>query len=360
MPGLIWQRPFRNQQGGEILPEAFEVLKPGIFTTVQDGGFTGYRAFGIPTGGAIDRFSLRAANILTGNDEYTAALEITVKGPTLRVLKDTAIAVTGGNLTPMVNGEPLPMWETVFVREGDIIAFGVRQSGCRSYLAAAGGFDVPPVLGARSVNTRIGIGGTDGRPLRQGDLLKTQPACLCNETTLELLPANRPVYEPNVNLQLLPGPHFRLFNERSVNDFTGAIFNVSEQADRMGVILKGHRIKGPAGERISQPVTPGSVQIPPGGDPILLLADCQTTGGYAHIGTVITADQYRAGQLFPGDKVSFSLVAMEQAINKLLQQEKIITCIRPKKSIRRLCRTAKNTYEIIIEHKNCLDREDNL
>lgn len=333
------------------MPEVFEVVKPGIFSTVQDGGFTGYRAFGIPTGGAVDRFSLRVANILTGNDEYTAALEVTVKGPTLKVLKDTAIAVTGGDLTPVVNGEPLPMWETVYVGGGDIIAFGGRQSGCRSYLAAAGGFDVPPVLGARSANTRIGIGGTDGRPLRKGDVLKTQPACLHKERMLELPPVHRPVYELNVNLRVLPGPHFRLFTQSSVNDFVGAVFNVSEQADRMGVVLKGKNIKGPAGERISQPVTPGSVQIPPGGDPILLLAECQTTGGYAHIGTVITADHHLAGQLFPGDNVSFSLVSMEQAINELLQQEKIITGIRSKTSLRRLCRTAKNSYEIIIEHK---------
>lgn len=342
------------------MPEVFEVAKPGTFSTIQDGGFAGYRAFGIPAGGAADRFSLRAANQLTGNAEFAAALEVTVKGPALKVLQDTVIAVTGGDLTPMVNGKPLPMWETVCVGEGDIIAFGGRQSGCRSYLAAAGGFDVPTVLGARSTNTRTGIGGTEGRPLRRGDVLKTHPASLKKEVILELPPDHRPVYESNVNLRVVPGPHFRLFTQSSVNDFTGAIFIVSKQADRMGVILKGRCIKGPAGERISQPVTPGAVQIPPGGEPILLLAECQTTGGYPHIGTVITADQHRAGQLFPGEQVTFSLVTTEQAIDELLQQEKLIAGIRPKTSLRRLCRTAKNSYEIIIEHKNCLDREDNL
>lgn len=333
------------------MPPVFEVIKPGMFSTVQDGGFGGFRSFGIPTGGAVDLFSLRVANILVSNDQFAAGLEITVKGPKLRALNGAAIAITGGDLSPLLNGNPLPMWETVFVEEGDVIDFGGRRTGCRCYLALSGGIDVPVVLGAKSTNTRMAIGGIKGRPLRKGDVIKMTKGSGKAVSFLELPPEKRPVYGTDVTLRILPGPHFKLFSRRAVDDFVGAKFTVSERMDRMGVVLIGKPFDGTPSELVSQPVTPGAVQILPGGEPVILLAEAQTIGGYAHIGTVINADLDLAGQLFPGDKVGFMPVSMEEAVSELLRKEEKSACVQIKRTVRRYCRTAKNSYEIIWENK---------
>lgn len=295
---------------GEESREVFEVVEGGIHTTIQDLGRYGYQKYGMPPSGAMDRFSAVIANALVGNDPDRAVLELTLAGPKLRALADVSVAITGAEFNPRVNGRLVPQWETINLREGDELEFGSPVAGCRAYVAVKGGFAVPMVLGSRSTYVKGGIGGLQGRRLQRGDRL----ACylgngyLCARV-LRLPDEFRPAFGSEYTVRAVPGPQDDYFTLEGLETFFTAPYTVTPQADRMGIRLKGapvkHRDKS---DIISDGIPWGAVQVPGDQQPIVLLADRQTTGGYPKIATVIWADLDRLGQLRPGDTVRFEKV----------------------------------------------------
>jgi len=308
--------------------EAFEVIQPGFLTSIQDKGRHGYQQYGVPISGAMDSCSLMVANLLVGNEEGDACLEITVLGPRLRVLGDTAVAISGADLRPALNNGPLPMWESVRVCSGDTIWFGHPKNGCRSYLAVAGGIDVPQVMGSRSTYLQSHLGGFEGRPLGSGDRLRRGKARV--EIPSRKLPREYiPEYQAENELRAILGPQDDHFTETGIRTFLGSEYTISLQANRMGYRLEGPPIEHKAGaDIVSDGIPPGAVQVPGDGLPIILLADRQTTGGYVKIATVSTADLPKLAQAQPGDRVRFLQITEEEAYRLLREYEKSIDALK--------------------------------
>lgn len=289
------------------------VVAPGALCSVQDLGRPGYQRFGVPVSGAMDAVACIIANRLVGNPPGAACLEITLGGTALEVVSPCVIAVTGGDLGATLNGRPLPTWASVFVRPGQRITFEGRRMGGRAYLALAGGVDVPLVLGSRSTYLPGRFGGLDGRPLQMDDLIRsTTPAGDPLRLAGRLWPS--PVdYCPFI--RVLPLPTSIGSSERLVSGLTAQPWRVGATSNRIGLRLEGARLPvEQLSDLASFGVFPGVIQLPPDGQPILLMADAQPTGGYPVIAVAIQADLHRAGQLLPGDEVCFSLVTQEEAI----------------------------------------------
>ncbi len=293
--------------------DAFRVLKPGPYTSVQDAGRYGYQQFGIPPTGVLDQQAFRAANILVGNQEAAAVLETTVIGPQLEALSDADVAVTGAAATITVNTRSVRGWSAFRVQRGDMLTIGPVKSGCRGYLAVTGGIDVPLVMGSRSCYVAAKIGGHEGRVLAKGDILTRGEGRLL-ATPREMPEEDIPRYVSDITLRAVPGPQQDFFDQ-GAGIFFDSEFTVSVNANRMGYRLEGPRIPQTAGmpkSIISEPSLPGGVQIPPDGHPIILLVE-QTVGGYTKIATVISADLPRVAQAKPGDRVRFVKVDLEEA-----------------------------------------------
>ena len=308
--------------------EIFEVIQPGPLTTVQDLGRYGYQQYGVPVSGAMDNYALRVANLLVGNNEGEACLEITLLGLQLRVLGDTVVAITGADLSPMLNKSSLPMWEAVIVSRGDTISFPWPKRGCRSYLAVAGGIDVPKVMGSSSTHVKSHIGGLEGRPLCAGDYLKNGQA---RPTILgrRLPPQYVPEYQNQSELRVILGPQDDYFTEEGIHTFLCSEYTISIKADRMGYRLEGPRIEHKTGaDIISDGIPLGAVQVPGDGLPIVLLADRQTTGGYTKVAVVITADVLKLAQAKPGDKVRFRQITEGEAHQSLKEYEQTIYTLK--------------------------------
>lgn len=293
--------------------EALEILHGGTFTTIQDLGRRGYQRFGMPTAGAMDITSLRMANRLVDNGEGQACLEITFVKLQLLVLRDLVIAVTGGNLMPRMNGSPLPMWQTVSIPRDSEISFTGVQNGIRSYLAIAGGIQVPEIMGSKSTYIRGGIGGLEGKALAKGDRLHIGPQGLrlpCYRLKEELIPR----YGRKWKTRVVMGPQDDYFSKKGIDTFTSSEYAVTPQSDRMGYRLEGPVIEHAKGaDIISDATCLGSVQVPGHGMPIVLFADRQTTGGYPKIATAITVDVYDLGQAKPGDRIRFTPINVIKA-----------------------------------------------
>lgn len=298
------------------------IVRPGMLTTVQDLGRWGYQSRGVPVSGALDWYAHRLANGLLGNDPAMATLEATLIGPQIRFEADMTFAVCGAEFRLTLDDAPIEMNQAVRAASGAILRFGDRLRGARAYVAVAGGIDVPPVLGSRSTHVLTGMGGLDGRALRPGDALligaRTEGRGV-NASRTVLAPHPLP-FTPSmrggVKLRCIPSDA-RLFAH-----LTWQRFRVSPRSDRMGYRLEGASIaSGPTGEMISTAVPTGAIQVPPTGQPILLMNDHATTGGYAVAGTVITADLPLAGQLAPGDWVEFESCSIDAAIAALRQRE---------------------------------------
>ncbi|MGB6068751.1 MAG: biotin-dependent carboxyltransferase family protein [Desulfomonilaceae bacterium] len=293
--------------------EVFKVLEPGPFTTIQDAGRYGYQQFGIPVSGALDKFSFLAGNALVGNGDSDAVLEITFMGPRLEGLSDALVAVTGADVPLFINGQPQTMWTSFRVRRGDIISMKAAVKGVRAYLAIAGGFDVPPIMGSRSTYTGGKIGGLEGRPLAAGDILHRELTDSFDRI-LSLPEDLQPTFGNRITLRALPGPQDDYFDTGLAVLFE-AEFAVTSKADCMGYRLEGPIIEPKAGafrSIISEPSLSGSIQIPPDGCPIILLVE-QTVGGYAKIATIITPDLDSVAQARPGDKIRFARVDLTEA-----------------------------------------------
>ena len=316
------------------------VIRPGLLTTVQDGGRWGHQSEGVPVAGALDVGAARRGNALVGNAPGAAVLEATLLGPELRLETDVTLAVCGADLGATLDGRPLSLETVVRGRAGAVLGFagalemarhassaGGRRGGGRAYVAFGGGIDVPAVLGSRATHTRSAMGGLDGRPLRAGDHLAlgtSRTAVLADEGTQTLSTLSTPVETGGrpVSLRVLPGPQRDWFDDAAFERMEQSTFSVHPQSDRMGLRLSSATPipRRSSEEMISDATFAGALQVPPSGEPILLLADRPTTGGYPQMAVVISADLDRAGQLLPGDRVRFEMCSMQTARAALQRQ----------------------------------------
>jgi len=305
------------------------VLQPGLLTTVQDLGRVGYQAFGVPVSGVMDPRAASIANILAGNDEGEAVLECTMLGPSLRFDKANCIAVTGGDLGPALDGKPIPNYTAVCVEAGQTLRFTGPKAGCRTFIAFAGGLDIPEVMGSRSTYLKAKIGGLEGRKLAKGDVIgfrapRTELRRMGGRTLApEFVP--RDVY----TLRVVMGPQDVAFTDKGVGTFLGETYTVTPEFDRMGCRLEGPPVehRGSA-DIISDGIAFGAIQIPSSGQPIIMLADRQTTGGYTKIAHVISADFRILGQLKAGDRARFRRVSIGEAQEALLAQRATLRLLR--------------------------------
>jgi len=310
--------------------KVFQVLKPGFFTTVQDLGRYGYLKYGVPISGAMDSFSMIAANLLVGNTPNDACLEITLIGPELQALADTQIAVTGGKISVKINGKEAPMWQTLTVRKGDIVSIGKVESGCRCYLSVRGGINTPIILGSRSTYVRGCFGGVDGRQLKAGDVIEEFSAAPLN--VVYKMPENLvPHFEDSFTVHVVLGPQADMFTEKGIETFLSNPYKVTLESDRMGYRLEGPAIehKGKA-DIVSDALLPGAVQVPKSGKPIIIMRDAQTTGGYPKIAAVITPDLNRLGQAKPNDTIWFSEITLKEAHERLLKYREMLAGLAEK------------------------------
>lgn len=299
----------------QLREPAIEVLAAGLLTTVQDLGRRGYRRLGVGRSGAADPLALLAANGALGNLRDAAGLECTVAGPSLRFLRPTRFAVAGADLGAVLERDdlgawPVPLGVAVLARPGNLLRFTERRRGVRGYVAFAGGLDVPLVLGARSTDLGAGFGGHAGRALRAGDVLGVVAGA---GQTPHPTAASAPPETGVVTLRVVLGPQADAFGEAARERFLGETWSVGATSDRIGCRLSGARLahRG-AAEIVTDGMLPGCVQVPPDGQPIVMLADCPTTGGYPKIATVVDADIGRLAQLLPGEgHVRFSRVVHE-------------------------------------------------
>nr|WP_191384737.1 biotin-dependent carboxyltransferase family protein [uncultured Lachnoclostridium sp.] len=294
-----------------------KVIIPGALTTVQDAGRYGYQSSGIQTSGVMDHKAYEEANALVGNTGGEAVLEATLFGGVMEVTADTVAAVTGADMEPKVNNVPCGMNRPVLLRAGDTLSLDMAKSGCRSYIAFAGGVDVPVVLGSRSTNMKCRMGGYEGRPLQTGDAFETglwgeEAAERYEEVRDRSFPAE--AYTSPIEVRVIEGPQAEYFTEKGKETFYSARYTISDQSDRMGYRLEGEAIESVDGtDIISDGIAFGAVQVPASGRPIVLLADRQTTGGYAKIATVCSFDIPRLVQGKPGDTVCFRRISLEEA-----------------------------------------------
>lgn len=316
-----------------------KVQQPGLMTTVQDNGRNGYYALGMPPSGAMDKYAFKVANLLVGNDENAAVLEATYLGPALEFQSATTIAVTGGEIPPKVNGEPIPMWQAVSVKEGDVLAFDFVKSGARVYIAVAGGIDVPVKMASRSTYTLCGIGGFEGRALVEGDLLKIGNEQVTNPAAVSLSEELIPTYKKEHEIRVMMGLCSYRLTEESKNNFLNTEWTVTPDANRVGYRFKGTPLdfvprKQPFGAGsdpsnvtdLGYPI--GSIQIPAGIEPIALLNDAVTGGGYATIATIISVDLYKMGQIKSNEKVKFVSVSLDEAIQARQEFEQQLSKVK--------------------------------
>ena len=293
---------------------ALIVTEPGLHTTVQDLGRFGYQAMGVPVAGALDPVALRLANSVVGNPQPAAALEFLYTGPALEVAA-ASVRLAAAHAQIEILGaarDVIPPWQSVTLERGDRLRVGTPGGSACGYLAVEGGFDLPPVLGSLSTHSRSAIGGLDGRALAAGDRLPLLQDSA--EPRGESRLGTPPDATPPEHLRVVVGPQETHFTEEALEALVTGAFRVSKQADRMGLRLDGPRLDHRCSYNIvSDGVVTGSIQVPGSGQPILLLADHQTTGGYPKIATVISADLPAAGRLKPGGPVRFAAVSVEAA-----------------------------------------------
>ncbi len=307
-----------------------KVIQPGMLSTIQDIGRYGYQRYGMPTAGAMDTFALRAANALLGNDDNAACIEVTVLGPRIEILADTTIAVTGANVSPRLDSEPIPMWQSVAASKGSRLELRGPKDGMRGYLAVAGGIDVPEVMGSRATYMKAAIGGVEGRPLRAGDILNALGDSTEAPAAVRTMPADAiPQYGSAHELRVVLGPQQSAFTQAGIDTFLSETYTVSIHSDRMGYRLEGEPVEHADGPDVISDGTPlGTIQVPGDGQPIILLSDRGTTGGYTKVATVISTDLSKVAQAMPGHTVKFRAVSVEEAQEAYRRREALLRSIR--------------------------------
>lgn len=297
---------------------SIKIINAGMLSTIQDGGRFGVMKYGFTQSGAMDSKAMSTANILVGNEPECAVIETTLLGITAEFTENTVIALSGGDFSAAINGTPIKRNKAYAVNAGDTLAISYAKSGVRGYLAVSGGFDVPEVMGSRSTNLKSQIGGFFGRKLAAGDIINTF-APIITDTTGRELPEE--TYENSITLRAVLGPQDYMFTDEDINTFFSCEYKITQQADRMGIRLDGEPLKGKGSmDIVSDGIVFGSVQVPKNGMPIILAADRQTTGGYAKIATIISADRHLIAQARPGGTVKFAQVSIKEA-QKIAKQE---------------------------------------
>ncbi len=292
--------------------KALQIVKPGALATIQDAGRPGLRRYGIPPSGAMDQFSYNIANELVGNSAGAAAIEITLTGFVAEALVPLAVAITGGDLSPQVNDQPVPMWKTIQLRQGDRLRFSKRMSGCRAYLAIRGGLQATKFFRSKSVFAK----GRMGQPLQKDEFLELEQSLrLTSDSHRELSTELQPKFSSPYTIRVVLGPQANNFTPRGIETFLNSEYRLSPQSDRQGLRTIGPAIEFAAGsDIISDPTPLGAIQVPGDGQPIILHRDGQATGGYAKIAVVALVDLDLFGQMFPGDVLCFKAVSRDEAI----------------------------------------------
>jgi len=292
------------------------IHEPGPLTTVQDLGRPGYLRVGIPGSGPVDAEAFILANRLVGNLEGAAALECTLIGPRVEFADERMVALTGADMAPALNGSAAPGWQAFLVKRGDVLKLGPARNGVRAYLAVSGGIDTPPALGSRATYLRGRLGGLGGRGLGKGDRLPLGPARAARPGRIR--PECIADYSAEPEIRVVLGPQDDRFTARGIAAFLDGPYEMSPQSDRMGARLRGPAIEHTRGhDIISDGVPLGGVQVVGDGQPIVLLVDRQSTGGYTKIATVCSFDIGRIGQVKPGQRLSFSQISVAQAHEEL-------------------------------------------
>lgn len=320
------------------------VDNPGILTTIQDKGRYGWEKFGMSPAGPMDERAFSVANLLVGNEAGESGLECTIMGPTLTFQEETVIAVTGADMGPQLNGEDLPMYRAAAVRAGDTLRLGAVKAGCRSYIAFAGGIDVPAVMGSRATALKNRVGGLEGRRLNKGDTLMLGKPAL---SLSALAGRSAPVPPPQgreVTVRVILGPQDDRFTDEGIKTFLSQPYTVGKDFDRMGCRLEGPVITHKTDcNIISDGMVTGAIQVPGTGQPIIMLAERQTVGGYTKIAVVISADLPVIGQCKAGDVVRFQAVTLAEAhaLCRERQQEMLELAAR-------LARPAERHYQVTV------------
>jgi biotin-dependent carboxylase-like uncharacterized protein len=306
-----------------------QVQTPGLLTTVQDLGREGFGPMGVSPSGAADPVSLRLGNRLVGNPENAAALEMTLLGGEFRFPEGGIIALTGSDFGATLHEAPdatraARLWTSIEVAPGQTLRLGPTRSGARCYLCVNGGIRLRPFLGSASTHLLSGLGGFEGRPLRKGDVLDIGAySGVFHKRTVAPRVLDR--LAPRKTLRVTAGPQADWFPAPVRAVFFESAYRVTEEANRMGLRLTGPSVTAPhAGQMITEGVSLGAIQVPPGGQPILLFVEQQTTGGYPKIANVIAADLSSVGQLRPRDEIRFELLSLETAVSILAEEEKLL------------------------------------
>lgn len=299
-----------------------EIITPGLLTTVQDFGRVGVMKNGFTQNGAMDRYSMTVANRLCGNCDSAPVLEMTVLGVTARFTQDTVICVSGADFGAKINDKPIKRNKAYKINKGDILSMGAAKSGMRAYLAVAGGIVGEYVFGSASTNLKFAFGGHFGKKLQSGDVLSIGTGAFpLGDIDKWEIPESE--YSKDAQLCVVLGPQNEMFTDEDIRLFLSQEYEVNAQSDRMGIRLSGEPLKSKNGmDIISDGIVFGSVQVPNSGEPIILMADHQTTGGYAKIATVISVDLPRASQLSAGNTVRFKSVTVEEAEQEAKKQKR--------------------------------------
>ena len=305
------------------------VLNPGLLTTVQDQGRVGYQQFGVSVSGVMDPRAATVANMLVGNDDKEAVLECTMMGPHLQFNQANYIAITGGDLMPTIDGKPVPNYTAIKVEAGQVLKFTMPKTGCRAFIAFAGGLDIPEVMGSRSTYMKAKIGGLEGRKLQKGDVIGFRaPTSELKNMNFRSM-ASEFVPRKEYTIRVVLGPQDDYFTDAGIQTFLSQVYTVTAEFDRMGCRLEGEAIAHKdGGDIISDGIAFGAIQVPSSGKPIIMLGDRQTTGGYTKIANVISVDFRILAQLKQGDKVRFEQVSVKFAQDALLTQRAALKTIR--------------------------------
>lgn len=338
---------------------SFEILDAGLLTTVQDLGRYGYQRYGVSQSGVMDTFSARIANELVGNLKEDALLEMTLKGATIKFLQEMVIAITGAQCEAYINDKKIELWRSYKVYCGDKLKIGFIKDGLRSYLSFSGGIDVPLIMGSRSTNLKANIGGFEGRKLKIGDEIRVFSKNI--QILKKLKPEIIPRYEKEREIGVILGQQENCFSEEGKETFFTSEYTVKSESDRMGIRVSGNKIDHiESADIISDGITFGAIQIPGSGQPIIMMADRQTIGGYTKIGNVISSDLSKLSQAIPGDILRFKKVELEEAVNKIKEEEELINnkdsyVVITEENINKLYMVVINNHIYNIEIEEILD-----
>jgi len=302
-----------------------KIIDPGLLSIVQDQGRYGYQRYGVSTTGVMDEFASRVANRLVENDDNDAVIETTMKGITFEMTGDCIFAITGGNCETTLNGKVISLWDSHKGKAGDIVKMGMCRGGLRNYVAFAGGIDVPIIMNSRTTNLKAKIGGVDGRKLIIGDELKIGKKNLSDISLKKFDKNHIPIFSKELEIRVILGQQVDEFTDNGVKTFLNSVYSITNESDRMGMRLLGEAIEHKvSGDIISDGMTIGAVQVPGNGQPIIMMADRQTTGGYTKIANVITVDLPALAQAMPGTKIKFVEIRVKDAVELLRKREEEI------------------------------------